>query len=79
MTAPPPIVHWLTVPAGSHVGECRSGKCRARIFWIKTERGKDMPVDCGVAGGYEPTALSDGKGVSHWGTCADTERFRRPK
>jgi hypothetical protein len=77
MTAPKPIVHWIVVPAGTRPAQCRSGICRARVFWIKTAKGKDMPVDCSVEGGFEPQGVSDGQGIAHWATCSDTERFRR--
>lgn len=68
---------WYPVPKGTRPKECDSRVCRATIYWVTTENGKRMPVDCDVPGGHEPTEREDGQGVSHWGTCADAERFRR--
>ncbi len=79
MTSPATEQRWIVVPAGARKSLCRASTCKAMIWWVKTAKGKDMPVDCGVDGGIEPGALTDGRGVSHWGTCADTERFRKPR
>jgi hypothetical protein len=69
---------------------CRG--CPAKIFWVKTDAGKMMPVDA------EPTTTSsdayvlygpDGKRVTgppgssrtghvpHWSTCPVREQFKR--
>lgn len=73
---------FFTVPAGTRVAECRG--CGERIFWIETPGGKRMPVDCDVEGGHEPsepqsTTQHDGSGVSHFATCPDHAKFRRPR
>lgn len=72
---------WFDVPAGTRPSECRS--CKATVFWIETDYGKRMPVDCDVAGGYEPGPRSprgdhlDGHGVSHFSTCPDADTWRK--
>jgi hypothetical protein len=66
------------VPSGTASGKCRS--CPAVIYWIVTDRGARMPVDCEPAhGGEPPTALSSGRGVSHFATCPNAKlHSRRP-
>lgn len=71
---------FFTVPPGTKASQCRS--CRATIYWIELPSGKRMPVDCDVDGGQKPDASSltpDGTGVSHFATCPDAARFRRPR
>lgn len=65
---------------------CRS--CKARIRWVKTEHGKQMPVDAEpVAGGN--IELHDGvarivspnplvrRYISHFATCPDARSHRK--
>ena len=54
---------------------CRS--CGAEIIFLKTEKGKLIPVDAETV--TEGDELFDSKGghVSHFSTCDDPERFRR--
>jgi len=52
-------------------------KCGVYIEWIKTENGKDMPVDPA-----EVTIITqDGKTVRgfipHWVTCPNADDFRK--
>lgn len=70
---------WYDVPANTRPSECNAPKCKAVMYWITTPRGAKMPIDCDEPGGYEPTSVHDGRGVAHWGTCADPEYFRRKK
>ena len=51
------------IPAGTHRASC-SG-CGADIYWVKTKKGKNMPVD--------PS------GEPHWATCPDAKRFSKKK
>lgn len=66
---------------------CRA--CRAPVEWAATERGKrimlDLPsadpkaniiVTDGVAHVVKP---GEGTRISHWATCPDAARFRKPK
>lgn len=48
------------IPEGTEPARCRG--CKAVIFWIKTERGRNMPVDP--------------DGTSHFANCPDADRFR---
>ena len=53
--------------------------CNVPIYWIRTKRGQNMPVErrkvtiCTASGqviqGY----------VCHWGTCPDRDRFKKKK
>jgi len=47
-------------------GRCKSPNCRASIWW--RPHPKTGKLHC-----YNTD------GSSHWGTCADTEFFRKPK
>jgi hypothetical protein len=40
---------------------CRG--CDARIYWVKTDKGRNMPIDCG--------------GVPHWVSCPNRDQFKR--
>jgi hypothetical protein len=51
------------IPAGTPAVPCRG--CGAWIYWIRTEKGKLMPVDPG--------------GAPHWATCPKAAEFRRKK
>lgn len=56
------------------VGRCRELSCNARIIWLKTEAGKNMPVDADTVAAademYDPT-----RHVSHFKTCKAPNRF----
>ncbi len=83
---------WFVVPAGSAKSACKSPNCRKPIYFVLNARtGRAHPVDCDVPGGVTPsapvdpaqldaftvvTAPHDGRGVSHFDTCIDAERFR---
>ena len=65
----------ITVPLGTEAARCRG--CNAVIYWVKTPRGKNMPVDCNQETGIAPTRSSPGQGVPHWGTCPKAAEFHR--
>lgn len=81
---------FFTVPAGTRASQCTGPSCTATIYWIRTTRGRRMPVDCDVEGGMRPSskqdprqldafgagARQDGRGRSHFETCPDAARFR---
>jgi hypothetical protein len=58
------------------VARCRS--CQATIMWMKTDRGKKMPVDfTPAAQGHErwnPKTM-----VSHFDTCPNADDWRKNK
>ena len=49
------------IPTGTPKAQCRG--CGALIYWIKTKKGKNMPVDA--------------DGQPHWATCEKADTFRR--
>lgn len=68
---------YFVVPKGTPASRCRS--CDARIYWIVTDAGRRMPVDCGAdARCVLPTAAAPGLGFSHFATCPDAGRWRTP-
>ncbi len=67
----------FTVPRDSEPATCRG--CGAAIYWIRTRRGKLMPVDTRGAGGLEPMRDRDGHGVSHFATCPKADHYRMKK
>ena len=49
--------------------------CGADIVWLKTNKGKNMPVD---ASSYNGEKLYEhGKHVPHWSTCPKADKFRK--
>jgi hypothetical protein len=55
---------------------CR--ECGAEIVFLRTASGNTMPVN---ADSVEPgdTDYEHGRHVSHFSTCTNPERFRRPR
>ncbi len=49
------------IPDGTPKSSCRG--CHAVIYWIKTAKGKNMPVD------------PDGQ--PHWATCPKARSFKK--
>lgn len=85
---------FFKVPPGTKASKCngkeKGGTCEAPIYFIRTARGKWLPVDCNVEGGTAPSVAVDdsqldlmnggetvheGWGVAHFGTCVDRQRF----
>lgn len=58
------------------ITRCRT--CQARIVWLKTAAGKNMPVD---ADSVEPgdETFEYGRHVSHFSTCKQADQHRRRK
>jgi len=48
---------------------CKSEKCGAAIYWIRTATGSALCVDADGEFAYS----------SHWRTCKDRERFKRDR
>jgi hypothetical protein len=61
------------VPKGTREAECRG--CGDPIYWITTPKGSKMPVDCEPVGYFPPSDREDGRGVSHFTTCAKANEF----
>lgn len=58
------------------ITRCRS--CRARIIWLTTEAGKNMPVDADSVEPEDEQFDSD-KHVSHFSTCPHANQHRRSR
>lgn len=56
----------------------RCSSCRARIVWLKTQSGKNMPVD---ADSVEPEdeIFDRSRHISHFATCPKAAQHRRAK
>lgn len=56
--------------------------CGAIIIWIKTEKGKNMPIDAKpikgyiIMPGFSNYVLYDVH-LSHWGTCPKAKDFKK--
>ena len=83
---------FFTVPAGSKSVPCRGSTCGKRIYFVRTNTGRVTPIDVDVDGGRAPSEASvkgepdlfgvevdvhDGRGVSHFLTCASADEFSR--
>lgn len=51
------------IPPGTRQATCKS--CHAVIYWIRTDKGKSMPVNP--------------DGSPHWATCPDADKFKKGK
>lgn len=49
------------IPEGTKPAICKG--CRQVIYWVKTEAGKNMPVDA--------------DGTPHWATCPQRQAFKK--
>jgi hypothetical protein len=58
------------------ITRCRS--CNAKVIWFETPKGKNMPVDADtVEAGDEALDLS--RHVSHFRTCPNADKHRKPR
>jgi hypothetical protein len=68
-----------TIPR-RHPFEVQCSSCGAPIVWFRTKAGKKMPVDAGTT---KPTdaehQLDLTRHVSHFATCPDSDKWRKPK
>lgn len=58
------------------VTRCRS--CRARIIWLKTGAGKNMPVDADSVEAADELFLPE-RHVTHFRTCPNADQHRSKK
>lgn len=58
------------------ITRCRS--CNARIIFLETAAGKRMPVDADTVEPEDDT-FDPSKHVSHFSTCSDPDKHRRPR
>lgn len=60
------------------MAECRS--CKARIVWLKTKQGNNMPVDYDTFEQGTERLFEVSKGhISHFATCPDSDKHRKPR
>jgi hypothetical protein len=58
------------------ITRCKS--CRERIIFLPTSSGKMIPIDADTVDAEDETYIH-GKHVSHFATCAEADKFRRPR
>lgn len=54
------------------------GSCRAPVVWLKTAAGKSMPCDAATVGA-EDRQYDHAKHTSHFATCPNAAKHRKPK
>lgn len=59
-----------------NTAQCRS--CGAVIVWLKTSRGKSIPVNAGTAKEGD-TNFDAKRHIAHFATCPEADKFRRRK
>lgn len=57
--------------------KCRS--CGAEIVWLKTDAGKNMPVDAETVVDEGATIFDPDQMTSHFATCPDAAKHRKNK
>lgn len=57
---------------------CKSSKCNARIVWLKTSAGRNIPVDADSVDA-DDELFDSSKHTSHFATCVDAKDFRKPR
>ena len=65
----------------SNISNCKG--CGAAIIWIKTAKGKNMPIDAKPVKAYLPDPVNEYSFVDvhlpHWGTCPKARDFKKKK
>ena len=59
-----------------NINQCRT--CHADIVWLKTEAGKNMPVDADTVDEGD-TEFDNERHVSHFATCKDANKWRKER
>lgn len=57
----------------------RCSSCRARIIWLKTRTGKNMPVDADTVEPQDTEFHPESDHVSHFATCPNADQHRRAR
>jgi hypothetical protein len=58
----------------------RCTSCHAKIIWFKTEAGRNMPVDADtVEPGDDVLELDLSRHMSHFATCPNADKHRKPR
>lgn len=58
------------------ITRCKS--CRARIIWLKTPQGKNMPVEADTVK-PEDEEFEWGRHESHFSKCPNANQHRKPR
>jgi hypothetical protein len=56
----------------------RCSSCRAMIVWLKTAKGKNMPVDADTVKPEDTIFDPDSDQISHFATCPNANQHRKP-
>lgn len=59
--------------------ESRCTSCRAAIVWLRTVNGNRMPVDAATVKPDDTEYNGKAGHVSHFATCPDAAKHRRPR
>lgn len=57
------------------LSRCRS--CDEYIVWMKTEAGKNMPVDADSCDEDDELIFDPDKHISHFATCPEADKWRK--
>ena len=57
----------------------RCSSCRARIIWLKTAKGGNMPVDADTVEPDDTEYDPEGDHVSHFATCPNADQHRKKR
>lgn len=57
----------------------RCKECNAEIKFIRTIKGKQMPVDAKPIKGITETGVMISVYTPHWATCSNPNKFRKEK
>ena len=56
----------------------RCSSCRAQIIWLKTAKGKNMPVDADTVKPEDTVFDAESDHISHFATCPNANQHRKP-
>ena len=59
------------------LSRCKS--CDEYIVWVKTEAGKNMPVDADSFDEGDDLVYDSDKHISHFATCPNADQHRKPR
>ncbi len=59
------------------ISKCRA--CGAALLWMKTKKGRNIPVDWDVRYVDDEEFSMVAGHISHFSTCSDPDKFRKPK
>lgn len=66
------VYTFVDIPAGTVPVPCKG--CRVLMYYVGRQ-----PISCDVPESVSPTETMDGRGINHFISCPERERFRRKK